>query len=122
MMPVDDFEIRNMHPEHAPSTIRRLLEFKECSPDQQRAMLEAWVAWLNSSGANDPHTVKLRNYLAALLDDFDREQKGSIDPKRIGQAFDDWLETAGETGGPEREQDPLETHPKRWHSNPTPER
>ena len=51
------------------------------------------------------------------LEDFDRTQKGSVNPQQLGQALDDWLETAGETGGPEREQDPLETHPKLWHSN-----
>ena len=101
----------------APNTFRDIRSFGERPVAEQRALLEGWVAWLNLTGAADPATAAFRERLTRLMEAFDREQKGRIDEKQLGHWLDEWLETAGQVGGPEREQDPTLPHPAQWHSN-----
>lgn len=96
------------------STLRSL---RERPLLEQRAVLEAWVAWLNSTGAAEPATIALRRRVENLIEQLDQDEKGTIDPAELDAWITEWLETAGQVGGPEREQDPLQPHPKSWHSN-----
>lgn len=101
----------------APSTFHELHAFDGLPAAEQRAILEGWVAWLNLSGAHDKATVTFSRRLSQLLQSFDEAQKGCVDQAQLQQWHDTWLETAGEVGGPEREQDPTSAHPSEWHSN-----
>jgi hypothetical protein len=101
----------------APSTFRDRQGFGDRSVAEQRALLEGWVAWLNLTGAAEPATAAFRERLTRLLDAFDQDQKGAVDEAQLEQWLNEWLETAGQVGGPEREQDPTLPHPKQWHSN-----
>jgi hypothetical protein len=101
----------------APSTFQKLESFNTLEAKEQRATLEGWVAWLNSTGAADPATVTFRRELTRLLDEFIRGQKGKVDQAQLASSLGRWLETAGEVGGPEQEQDPTLPHSRQWHSN-----
>jgi hypothetical protein len=61
--------------------------------------------------------MALDRWLTKLLDEFDRDQMSSIDEDDLRRRLDGWLETAGETGGPEQEQDPTRPHAAAWHGN-----
>ena len=100
----------------APATFRELHGFDALPVHEQRAILEAWVAWLNLTGAQDEATLAFSRRLSQLLQSFDEAQKGGVDQAQLQQWRDTWLETAGEVGGPEREQDPTSSHPTQWHS------
>lgn len=97
-----------------PST---LCSLRERPVQEQRAVLEAWVAWLNSTGVADPATSALRRRVQSLIDQLDRREKGAVDAAELDTWFSEWLETAGQVGGPEQEQDPTAPHPSAWHSN-----
>ena len=101
----------------APSTFRELHDFDTRPSHEKRAILEAWVAWLNQTGAQDQATVTFSRRLSQLLQGFDQDQKGRVDQAQLQAWRDTWLETAGEVGGPEREQDPTLPHPSQWHSH-----
>jgi hypothetical protein len=101
----------------APSTFHELSDFDARPAHEKRAILEGWVAWLNGTGAQDQATLTFREHLSHLLQDFDQDQKGRVDQAQLQQWRDTWLETAGEVGGPEREQDPTLPHPAQWHSH-----
>ncbi|HEU5076098.1 MAG TPA: hypothetical protein VFU02_18020 [Polyangiaceae bacterium] len=103
----------------APSTFRELQSFDSRPAHEKRAMLEGWVAWLNQTGAQDPATLTFSKRLSQLLQDFDQDQKGPVDRPQLQQWLDTWLETAGQVGGPERDQDPTMPHPTGWHSHRT---
>jgi hypothetical protein len=90
---------------------------RRSNPTRRLELLGAWVAWLNSQGASDPSTRTLRDRLTTLLDALDRERSAPGDTQQLHDSYDTWLETAGEVGGPEREQDPTQPHPQAWHSN-----
>lgn len=100
----------------APNTFRELHDFDARPPHEQRAILEGWVAWLNLTGARDEATLAFSRRLSQLLQSFDESQKGCVDQAQLQQWSNAWLETAGEVGGPEREQDPTSPHPAQWHS------
>jgi len=100
----------------APNTLHDLHDFDARPAAEQRAILEGWVAWLNLAGAHDSATATFSRRLSQLLQSFDEAQKGCIDQAQLQQWRDTWLETAGEVGGPEREQDPTLPHPSEWHS------
>lgn len=100
----------------APNTFRELHDFDALPARDKRAILEGWVAWLNGTGARDEATLTFSKRLSQLLQDFDEDQKGGVDQKQLARWLDTWLETAGEVGGPERDQDPTVTHPSQWHS------
>ena len=100
----------------APTTFHELRDFDALPAHEQRAMLEGWVAWLHQTGAQDEATLTFSRRLSQLLQSFDEAQKGSVDQAQLQQWHDTWLETAGEVGGPEREQDPTSPHPAQWHS------
>lgn len=103
--------------ELAPSTFRELQGFEARPVHEKRAILEGWVAWLNLTGAQDEATSTFSKRLSQLLEAFDEDQKGFIDQSQLQQWCDTWLETAGQVGGPEREQDPTSPHPTQWHSH-----
>ena len=88
----------------APNTFRELQGFDARPAHEQRAILEAWVAWLNQTGTQDQATLAFSRRLSELLQSFDEAQKGRVDQARLQQWRDTWLETAGQVGGPEREQ------------------
>lgn len=101
----------------APSTFRELRGFDARPTHEKRAILEGWVAWLNGTGAQDEATLTFSKRLSQLLQAFDQDQKGRVDHAQLQQWHDTWLETAGQVGGPEREQDPTSQHPTQWHSH-----
>lgn len=101
----------------APSTFRDLEGFAGRPVAEQKALLEGWVAWLNLKGAAEPATAVFRERLTRLLEAFDQDQKGPVDDEQLERWLDEWLETAGQVGGPEQEQDPTLAHPSQWHSN-----
>ena len=101
----------------APNTFRELHGFDARPAHEQRAILEGWVAWLNQTGAQDQATLAFSKRLSELLQRFDEAQKGGVDQALLQRWRDTWLETAGQVGGPEREQDPTLPHPTQWHSH-----
>ncbi|HEY6726981.1 MAG TPA: hypothetical protein VI197_23270 [Polyangiaceae bacterium] len=101
----------------APATIRDLQGFDARPAHEKRALLEGWVAWLNGTTAQDEATLNFGRRLSQLLQTFDDDQKGAVDQAQLQEWRDKWLETAGDVGGPEREQDPTLPHPSQWHSN-----
>ena len=100
----------------APTTFRELHGFDARPAHETRAILEVWVAWLNQTGARDEPTRTFSKHLSQLLQDFDEDQKRCVDQAQLQEWRDTWLETAGEVGGPERDQDPTLRHPAQWHS------
>ena len=115
-MPVNEPTALSSWLKLAPSTFRELHGFDALPAHEKRAILEGWVAWLNLTGAQDEATVTFSKRLSQLLQDFDEDQKGRVDQAQLQEWRDTWLETAGEVGGPEREQDPTQPHPTQWHS------
>jgi len=99
----------------APSRLAELRTLQELSVQQQKWLLEAWVAWLNSLSATEPGVMRLAHCVSRLLDDFDQHQKGQVDDQELARRVDAWMETAGQVGGPECEQDPTRPHPRGWH-------
>ncbi len=118
-MSTDEDEALQSWSHLAPSTFSKLASFSDCTTADRRAILEGWVAWLNSTGAADAATLTFRTRLTRVLEEFDRCQKGSVDQRRLESWLNEWLETAGEVGGPERDQDPTLSHPRRWHAHPS---
>jgi|RhiMethySRZTD1v2_1073278.scaffolds.fasta_scaffold19039_3 hypothetical protein len=92
------------------------LHLGQASVQERRAVLAAWVARLNSA-VDERYRDRLDRWLTQALDEFDREQMSSIDEDELRRRFEAWLETAGETGGPEQSQDPTQAHPAAWHGN-----
>lgn len=118
VMPVKEQTALSCWLKVAPSTFRELHGFDTRPPHEKRAILEGWVAWLNGTGAHDEATITFSKRLSQLLQGFDQDQKGRVDQAQLQKWCDTWLETAGQVGGPEREQDPTLPHPAQWHSNP----
>ncbi len=94
----------------------RKLDLSGKSRDERHALLAAFIADLNAhpSGAS---SEALDRWLGQVLDELDAEEKGSIEPTEVQRRFTQWLETAGDVGGPEQEQDPSRPHAAGWHGN-----
>jgi hypothetical protein len=92
------------------------LDLSNRSQAEKKAILAAWVAELNVVQGAERHEA-LDGWLTQLLDEFDAQQKGEIEHDDLRRRFDAWLETAGETGGPEQEQDPTRPHAAAWHGS-----
>ncbi len=86
-------------------------------PAEQRARkLRAWVARLNAprSGTVNPAVAReLLHRLEAL--DEELKAEGGADPADIQRQLNEWLDTAGEVGGAEQEQDPTRPKAEGWH-------
>lgn|SRR5688572_7578843 len=106
-----------MHPNERAACVRELDGFDARPAHEKRAILESWVARLNLTGVEDEPTLALSRRLSQLLQAFDEDQKGAVDRAQLQRWLDTWLETAGQVGGPERDQDPTLPHPTEWHSH-----
>jgi hypothetical protein len=83
--------------------------------ESRSAYLAACVAWLNAPPDGRRRSFE-EQWLEHELHDLDVELCSPAPQAELSTRFDAWLETAGEIGGPEREQDPLLPHPHAWHS------
>jgi hypothetical protein len=92
------------------------LNLDQLSREEKKATLAAWVAELNVS-RDAQSSDAIERWLVRVLDEFDAQQKGAVEEEELRQSFNAWLETAGESGGPEQEQDPARPHPTAWHGN-----
>lgn len=101
----------------APVGYKRPADFQNLSASELREVLEGWVAWLHSVEHTDELVRAFQQQLTQLLEDFDTDQKGTLNAAELERRLSNWLETAGEVGGPEQEQDPVGPHPALWHSN-----
>jgi len=79
-------------------------------------MLAAFVAELNAN-PRGTSSAALNLWLGEVLDQLDAEEMGSIEHTELERRFSEWLDTAGDVGGPEQEQDPARAHAVGWHGN-----
>jgi len=106
-----------MHPNERAARLRELDGFDARPAHEKRAILESWVARLNLTGVQDEATLVFSRQLSRLLQAFDEDKKGAVDRAQLQHCLDTWLETAGQVGGPEGDQDPTVQHPTEWHSH-----
>jgi hypothetical protein len=100
----------------APVGFRRLEDLCELPRAEQGQVLEAWVAWLHSKDNPDATVRSFQRLVSQLLQEFDSDQTPGFEAGELERKVNNWLETAGEVGGPEQEQDPTRSHPALWHS------
>jgi hypothetical protein len=84
---------------------------------EQRALLRKAITWLNANRHRaDSHVVErwVTREIATL------EEASKLRARRVParKNVDEWLETAGQVGGPEIDQDPTLPHPHAWHGHP----
>jgi hypothetical protein len=84
--------------------------------EEKRALLAAFVAEQNAN-PRGTSSAAVDRWLGQMLDDLDAEEMGSIEHSELQRRFTQWLDTAGDVGGPEQEQDPSRPHPAGWHGN-----
>lgn len=92
------------------------LDLSGKSRDEKRALLAAFVAELNANPTGTSSTAVDR-WVGQMLDELDAEEMGLIEHSELQRRFSAWLETAGDVGGPEQEQDPGQPHAAAWHGN-----
>ena len=97
-------------------TTPRKLDLSGKSRDEKRALLAAFVAELNAHPSGGS-SAALDRWLGQVLDELDAEEMGSIEHAELQRRLGKWLETAGDVGGPEQEQDPSRPHAAGWHGN-----
>jgi hypothetical protein len=92
------------------------LDLSGKSHDEKRALLAAFVAELNANPTGTS-SAAVDRWVGQMLDELDAEEMGRIEHSELQRRFSEWLETAGDVGGPEQEQDPGQPHAAAWHGN-----
>lgn len=93
-------------------------DFPRVLLNEQRSLVRKGVAWLNANRHREDSEI-IEGWLTREIASLDETSKLLASGPPAAEAVNEWLETAGRVGGPEREQDPTRPHPDAWHGNAT---